>query len=150
MKNYLHIADERMIEVMQDSYLWLWDRTGVYVGTLFFAFCAADLAFYGNLCWFDFAWLTLMGVIAGIRYVAQTKSLRELNDIQRMWRDIWGRFYIVLFTLLFMAGDVVLVNWMHFVSDTCNLGYLLIGCIQIREREPKEFFPSLKPVGAQT
>jgi hypothetical protein len=146
--NSLRALDQRIIDLVQEAYLWLWDRTGAYVATFLFASYVADHFCWGPLGWLDFFFLAFFGWWAGIRYVAQSKDLRRLNDVQRAWRDFSPRLYFTLVMLPFVVGHAAQLEAWKLASDGFMFLWIYLACVQVREREPKEFFPSLKPVGA--
>lgn len=146
--------DAYLIDRTQTAYLWLWDRTGIYVATPMFAACAADHFCYPAQA----GWLRIFGIIVlgwfglwcGVRYLAQaTNDLRRLNAMQRGWAA-WSLrpYFILLIVPVFLFQDIVQLNALHTLGDLFFAAWNYLGCVQVRDREPKEFFPSLKPVGA--
>lgn len=138
--NYIHKLDNWIIEVVQESYLWIWDRTGIYIGTLIFAACVGDRAFWGSVDWLGFIWLGFMGMQAAWRYLAQSKDLRELNDMQRMYCELTLRFVCALLFFFFLAVSVIEGNFRHIISNVFALMWIYLFCVQVRERDPKELF----------
>lgn len=147
---WLRTVDDRLVAAIQESYLWVWDRTGVYVGSLMFAAYCGDHVFYGPLKLFNFFFLGVAGVWCAHRYLVQSKDLRWLNDLQRCWRDFALRRFLMIFSAVVLASDIIQANAWHFASNLMFLIFNYLGCVQIREREPKEFFASIKLAGAQT
>lgn len=140
--------DARLIELTQEAYLWLWDRTGVFVATLFFAAYVGDHALWGSLTWFDFLLLAIFGALSAHRYLAQSTDLRWLNAHQRAWRDLGPRPYFTIIVIVFLAKDLLQLNAWHFASDCMSLLWSYLGCVQVRDREPKDFFAFRKLAGA--
>jgi hypothetical protein len=142
-------ADTFLIEITQEAYLWLWDWTGVYVATLMFAAYVGERFCWGRLGWFDFVLIAFTGTWLGLRYLAQSKDLRSLNAAQRAWRDFTIRPFFSAFVLGALAGDAFQLSAWHVASDAMFLTWNYLGCVQVREREPKEFFArKLARVGA--
>lgn len=140
----LHAIEDAIINHVQEAYLWLWDRTGVYVGTLMFAAYVGDHVCWNPLTWVDFAFIGFAGLWAGIRYVAQSQDLRWFNASQRAWKDFSPRPFFSVLVAAFLLADILQLNAWHLASDTMTMLWNYIGCVQVRDREPKEFFPSLK------
>lgn len=147
---WLVSTDQRLIGWLEDVYLWIWDRTGVYIGSLIFCAYVGDHVCWGPLKSINFFCIACSGAVCGQRYAAQLKDLRLLNDLQRMWRDLaWRRWFsILVFNMLVL--DMITTNVWHFSSDFLMLLWSYLGCVQVREREPKEFVshPKLARAGA--
>lgn len=139
MKRILAV-DTYLIEATQEAYLWLWDWTAVYVATLMFLAYVGDHVCWRALTWLDSAFIAFAGIWIGYRYVAQSKDLRRLNAAQRAWRDFPPRPFFVFIFVGLLAGDILQLNAWHFASDVFMLIWNYLGCVQVREREPKEFF----------
>lgn len=137
--------DAKLIDIVQNAYLWVWDRTGIYVSTLLFILYVGDHFFWAALKWFDFIFLAWAGLWCSYLYVVQSKDLRRLNDDLRQWRDFAVRPYLMILSFSIVMVDVLSLNAWHLASDICWLGWGYLACIQVRDREPKEFFPASIP-----
>lgn len=147
MKTLIAI-DNRLIEITQEVYLWLWDRTGVYVATLMFAAYVGDHVCWGPLHVGNFIFLALAGAWASRVYFVQSKDLRRLNDLQRGWRDFVMRPYLTMFGFAMIVEQVLYLDVWRFASNVLMMVWTYLNCVQVREREPKDFFAIRKPVGA--
>lgn len=147
--NLIAEIDNRVIRMVQEVYLWLLDRTGVYVGTLIFAFGAID-NFCLGLTFFRFVMLALIGVWSAGRYLAQATDLRRLNRFARNFADTWFRVPITVVLAGSLTFEVCQLNWWRVTAHASFFCWLYLACIQVRDREPKDFLPSLKPVGARS
>lgn len=137
---FLHAADTTIIDLVQEVYLWLWDWIGVYVATLMFAAYVSERVCWDRLGWFDFVLIAFTGAWMGLRYLAQSKDLRSLNAAQRAWRDFTIRQFFSVFVFGSLAVDAFQLSAWHVASDAMFLVWTYLGCVQVREREPKEFF----------
>lgn len=144
----LRALDDHLIRLTQEVYLWLWDRTGVYVATLMFAAVVGDHVFWHPLEIFDFIVLAFFGVWAGVRYVAQAKDLRWLNATQRAWADFWLRRPVMVVIAVLLAGDVLKLDAWRAASDVCSFAWNYLACVQVRDREPQDLLSFRKTVGA--
>jgi hypothetical protein len=147
--NLIAEIDSRVISMVQDVYLWLWDRTGVYVGTLIFAFAVLDKVCLARLDFFDFVLVGMMGIWTAGRYLAQANDLRLLNKLARDFSEIWLRIPAIVLIAGVFIYDVLQMNAWRVASHIFFFCWVYLACIQVRDREPKDFLPSLKPVGAR-
>ncbi len=149
MKNYLMLADERAIDTIQETYLWFWDRTGVYVGMLAFTLYVIQLLFFLPLNKIDFVFMGFVGVFSGSRYVAQDKDIRLFNAMQREWRN--ARMRIVVMGVVFLTMTPVGVGYWRFIgAGTFWFAFSYLLCVQVRDRDPKEWFPRFKLARVQS
>lgn len=140
-------GDAWVLSKNQDAYLWLLDRTGVYVGTLLFlcyVYVAVVAVFRQEPIWLWMILLAMAGWVGGVRYLwqdkAQHKRYNSLAMFMEQWR--WRHPFNVIIGTVFV-GEVVTLNPLAASQEIAFLvyGYLLL--IKIRERDKKPFF---KPV----
>lgn len=146
--NKLRALDSAIIELVQEAYLWLWDRTGVYVATLIFTAYAIDQLASTHMRLFNFLTLGIMGACCGVRYVAQGKNLRHFNDMQRQWRHFFARGPVMVAIALFILQEVALLDGWQALGDVAFMSWCYLACVQVRDREPKNFLSFRKPASA--
>lgn len=149
MKKIL-VVDKYLIESMQAAYLWLWDRTGVYVASVLFALIVGHHVCYGPLKPLDFALLAIAGTWAGYLYVAQAKDLRQLNSIQRGWRDSPLRLCSVALSAFMLADAAFTIDAWHCAGSILWLAFNYFACVLVRDRKPKDLFSTRKLANAAT
>lgn len=136
--------DEKFLETTQSAYLWVFDRTGVYVATIGFAIQVTIpfLQSYskGSL---DYAGLFVMVFLAvglGWRYHAQHANQFEIfNALSReMQVTRWRPFMLWMWIALVMA-NLLTMTWAYAFTSALQLFYFCYVCAwQIRKREPPE------------
>ena len=116
-KAYMKL-DERVISLVQESYLWLLDRTGVYVATVAFALYVASV---GGQVITGSAWLTIFLIgITGLflihKYLLQDKGKNDLfNAIALQMANMRVRHaFNVLFIMILIPTDLL-------VREYCRL-----------------------------
>lgn len=146
-KAYLK-GDAWVLSKIQDAYLWLLDRVGVYVGTLMFAtyvYAAAGAVLARNEpLWLWLILLAMTGWVAGIRYLWQDKAEHERYNMMAMFMEQWRwRHIINVFLGMALIIEIITLSPLAASQEIAFLvyGYLLL--IKIRERDKKPFF---KPV----
>lgn len=150
-KAYMRV-DAWVLFKIQDAYLWLLDRTGVYVGTLMFAtyvYVAAGAIFAREESfWLWMVLLAMTGWVAGIRYLWQDRAQHERYNMMAMFMEQWRwRHTFNIFIGMVLIFEIITLNPLAASQEIAFLvyGYLLL--IKIREREKKPFF---KPAGVNT
>lgn len=138
--NKLSELDARVIDRVQNIYLWLWDRTGVFLATPIFILIVAEYLCLWPLKPRHFAFIAIMGAWSTWLYVAQGKSLAALNSISRSWRDFPLRQAFVAMSLALCVADAAKLDAAHVVSGMFHLIFLYAACAQVRDRDPKDFF----------
>lgn len=142
--------DQKLIEYVQAVYLWLFDRTGVYVASIAFAFIALLTAGWLYRDYFP-AWFTLLiFVIISLAlsqpYQLQDKGLFDaFNMISREYQKSFFRRFAVLITGVFFVQSIVFflvtlkTKYLGYVcTDFLLLCWLYLSCVQIRKRNPPE------------
>lgn len=136
--------DEFILKRTQDSYLWLFDRTGVYAGTVAVtAFLAGEM--FDNLDDKAFTGLTMFniglnGANCIFRCVLQNSEKYEIyNAIARSWSSSVMR--IVICVSFLAIAIVETASGQYFSAISCMLNILFFNYAlswQIRKREPPE------------
>lgn len=136
-----------VLSKIQDAYLWLLDRTGVYVGTLMFVcyvWIAAISVYRGESLWIWMLLLAIVGWVAGVRYLWQDKAQHERYNSLAMFMEQWPWnhvFNIFLGSMFF--GFMIMLNPISASQQLAFLLYSYLLMVKIRERDKKPFF---KPV----
>lgn len=133
--------DRRVLDLVQDAYLWLLDWTGVRVGSLCFATWSAQIVLkHEPVDWVDGFFICGWGLLMFWRYAEQGWNTRRYNDAARAWRDSPFR----LMWLAIIAGAalaaVARLDTLLLIGDGWNLVTCYLLAVQVREREPREFF----------
>jgi hypothetical protein len=136
-------ADTYLIETTQEAYLWLWDRTGVYVATLIFSAVVCSHVVHG-LDWGSFIGLAIMGAFSTQRYIAQQKDLRRLNLLALGWRTPWLRLFYLSILFACVVADIAKFRAGELVGDIFFALWNCLACVQVRDRDPKDLFQTRK------
>lgn len=104
-KAYLRL-DAKIISFFQESYLWLLDRTGIYVATLAFMIyasaCAIQVIFLNGPLWLWLPLIALVGLSLSSKYKLQDKGKNELfNFVAMAMEEMWFRhaFNLAVYTI---------------------------------------------------
>lgn len=144
--------DAWLMAQSQRAYLWLLDRTGVYVATVGMLIYALGVSVFmfgqGKVSVVLTVILGLYGVILGFRYWQQdTQKNGEFNEISRNWSEAVVRRILMTMTLVIGAASFQnLFTMFSYICDFVFFGYVLT--IQIRERTPPEKELNLAHQGA--
>lgn len=147
MIGFLKSIDNKIIEAVQGAYLWLFDRTGIYVGTLMFALMTADM-----ICWrypqtfrpIDAVFLVILSTVAAGRYWMQGKGAEHLNALALHARELTIRkIFMALWPALIVMHVHDMQPW-KVVSDLLCIVWQYLMVVLIRDREPKDFFEQRK------
>ena len=144
-KAYLKL-DQKILGVLQDAYLWLLDRTGIYVASTAFLTYAGiavlEVSGHGSL-WVWGPLLALVGLSLGPNYLMQDRAENERFNLIAMlmegtkWRHVWNIFILQVAVFAIITLDV---RFFFVQVGFLIYGYLLL--IKIRDRDKKPF---LKP-----
>lgn len=138
--------DESAKQAAQNSYLWLLDRTGVYVATVQMAMYLLSGALItlknGYMPWWIIIFLGLPGVFMGMKYLLQDKGKNDAINAGAMMYEASGfrQFANFYFTTMILL-DFILRAGLYDVGF--NLILLMIGyveTIKVRDRDKKPFF----------
>lgn len=143
--------DEMAIDLAQDAYLWLFDRTGIYAATMMFSGIVAE-----HLCWpamghlgraLDLVMLAVLGLWCAGRYVAQQYDRRLYNALVEAWRAPMLRVIYLGILIGSLVVDLASPNPLGLLGDVLFVAWNSLACIYIRDREPKDFFEARRPIG---
>lgn len=142
-------ADEAALRAVQDAYLWLLDRTGVYVATVTsISYLTGKMTWIATrnrpLDWVDVIFISLILLFIQTGWSKQhSGKLDEYNAQARVWRETWMRDSF--FLLCPFSTMMTLVTW-NGLASACSIlddasvllvfGYLFT--VQLRKREPPE------------
>lgn len=137
--------DDLLIDATQRAYLWLYDWTGVYVGTVTFVMCVTIVILYEvrgrPVIWVDFLFLGINGIWSCVAYLWQsTDRVDEFNSSADMRRTSIGRVVLNGSITVFLTMAIVDMNLLAVVSEFVwvALSYMIV--VKIRKREPKNFW----------
>lgn len=138
---FLASVDERLILMVQEVYLWLWDRTGVFVGALTAVLALIALALTAS----SILLAVLAGAIFSIHGILlifiQGAGLGRFNAEARRWRYSVLRSLLIAVDLACLLQEAWGGHLPHVISYLLIVtAFLYLPCIQIRDREPPEKF----------
>lgn len=142
-KAYLRF-DKYLLDKIQEGYLYLLDRTGVYVATLLFA----TFSINPGICILRSSSPILNGVFIGIvgvavmgRYTLQDKGKNEIfNALAMMMEVTKTRHAFQIMLGLLVIPDLIRLDALGFVGTFFMLVYAYLWCVKIRERDRKPFW----------
>lgn len=146
----LRELDSQIILKLQEAYLWLYDRSGVYVATcmmvsIFIGIGALTLN-DGKMDFLRIFVVILNLVVVIPNYWMQEKQeFTQFNFIAMMLHQSMFRFGFVYFWCfpMFML-DMLLMKWAWGINQVAVIVFLYLSCIMIREREPKDWITKHK------
>lgn len=142
----LRAIDDKMIDLLQDGYLWLYDRTGIYIATVSVAMVLLGAAI--NSITVPRLALTAVLVATFVpAYIMQDRApLAVQNARARLFRGSpWRLLPLAMFAAL-LATPRSVVDFVD-VALIC-MAACYMPCLQVREREPKSFFERRRLAGA--
>lgn len=146
--------DGWIISALQDTYLWLLDRTGVYVATVSFAtytvVAGLNIAQGAFPTWAWIVLLAFVGLSSGHKYLMQDKGKNESLNFSAMRMEEWRwrhSINIALFCFLIIA--LLALDVVEIIEQ---LGFLLFGycfLIKVRDRDKKPLFKKAPQMAIQ-
>lgn len=142
--------DAWILTKIQVGYLWLLDRTGVYVASLGFSIYAViGLAevLDGGWGWLWCLFIVAVGLSLAPRYLMQDKG--ENNRFNAIAMELTGWRWRHVLTIFLWDITLLALVTLHPWSALANLGFVIYGyllLVLIRDRDKKPFF---KPVEKQ-
>lgn len=132
--------DRFIIHSVQDVYLWIFDRTGLCVGTLALTLPVLAIILGGHgLGWFEMLYLSYMALVSWVLYSDQMNNRIELfNARAERNRMSMGRRVLNIIVVYGIIQDVVRLHPTHLVGWLGWLAFSYVMVIQIRKREPPE------------
>jgi hypothetical protein len=143
IREALRKIDADTIRFIQECYLFLWDRTGIYAATveigIFSVYFALELQRSGmNFILFVGTLFALL--VAGNSFYHQSQgNYKMFNIVSRLWRQSMFRILATFFWVGCLITDFLFQRPFYFVAtDGALLLWVYIMCIQIRKRTPPE------------
>lgn len=143
----LHTIDQKLLAKSQDAYLWLFDRTGIYVATIGVTIQVSvpflNAISTGKLDYFQLAVMAFLCVGQFLRYQLQhNEKFEAFNAMSRILVTHWARKLSNVFWLTNFTAFVI-VTWFNHTAWHIMVVSLLqffffgyVSCWQIRKREP--------------
>lgn len=142
-KAYLK-GDAWVLSKSQDGYLWLLDRTGIYVATIAFFEYAASCALGilgGSGAILFLCVLAVVGLGLAHKYLMQDKGENEkFNLIAMMMESQSWRHWFNIIVLLFAVFEVYEIKPYSVLADLGFIYYGYLFLVKIRDRDKKPFF----------
>lgn len=133
-------VDEWLLSYLGAAYQWVYDRTGIYVGS-----CCVIVVALVMLCWHNF---NLVGILvwtpwffgAARCYMAQSRGTLSYNMFAISWRVARGRLMLAYFGFPAMAAIDVAVSrgLVNLAGDLMWFLAALLPAMLIRDRTPPE------------
>ena len=146
-----HAFDQFLLSKVQDGYLWLLDRTGVYVATLIFGsfLVAGAIGIFQNKS--DPRWTVFLGVcitIIGLSclfpYSLQDKGKNEKFNALALYIEAgYTRHFFVGLQYGFLVSHLIHLDVISIIATVFLIACFILQTVKIRDRDKKPFF---KPV----
>ena len=143
-----HAFDQFLLSKVQDGYLWLLDRTGVYVATLMFAsFCVAPgisiiqqkFILLSGIC------IAIIGLICLFPYHLQDKGKNDAFNASALSIEAGRpRHFFLGLQYWFLVSDVIQFNLIGTIGTVLLIVCLVLQTVKIRDRDKKPFFKPLE------
>jgi len=138
--------DDYLVARLNDLYLWAFDWTGVYVGTLIFLNGLWSITFLiqqGNMWPAAFVMLLLI-IIAGMRYYLQSIGPEVFNKFVLAQPAIptFRAVFVTMAVFFFMVHVTVLkdvTSYLRIMGDISDILFWYALDIKVRDREKKDF-----------
>jgi len=148
-KAYLTL-DQKILALLQESYLWLLDRTGIYVATttfIVYALCVVIEVFYINSLnsWIWFAVLAFVGLGLGHKYVLQDRGENDrINAVAMFMETLKSRYVLDITFWVFFLTDVISLDPGRAITMLGFLTFNYTYVIKVRDRDKKPFFKTVE------
>ncbi len=145
--------DEKMIKLVQDAYLWVFDRTGIYIATVSMIMTVLAYSLItlerDKVDFITLFGLAIIGLHCMFKYKLQhAGSYEAYNANARLWQQSRLRFYLLCFWIGIILSDVFRGSILGFASSVLiTVLFHYVWVCQIRKREPPEKL-ALVPQGA--
>jgi len=146
-----HAFDQFLLSKVQDGYLWLLDRTGVYVATLIFGsfLVAGAIGIFQNKS--DPGWMVFLGVCIAIiglsclfPYSLQDKGKNEKFNALALYIEAgYTRHFFVGLQYGFLVSHLIHLDVISIIATVFLIACFILQTVKIRDRDKKPFF---KPV----
>jgi uncharacterized protein with PQ loop repeat len=134
--------DDKIVGVVNDAYLWVYDWTGVYVATVVFIVDAPEFVHMinsketGAACIFAFFLVTL---VVWLYYGQMSGNYLQFNKSAEWMQRFPLRWFFIGLSLWLMMGHALLYKPFLVVLDVLDLVYWFVICVKIRDRNKKTF-----------
>lgn len=136
--------DDALLIAAQRAYLWLFDWTGVYVGTLLFLLgglaTVMDVLAYGRLRLVGYLLVGTYGLFGWWRINLQSKGDEAYNAVAETETKNPMRWFFLLFFVFFLVQEIAQMKLADAVQTMAFICALYLFTVKIRPRDPKEFF----------
>lgn len=147
--NLILRTDEVALDWIEAGYLWLMDRTGIYVGTLTFVGWTTPVLvaqIYRGTYWLDYVAVLVFALIGVSQYLAQSKRMhKKWNVDAERWRRSSTRAILTLVWVSFLPWDYVRRGIPEVASSLLTLAILYLWGVRLRDPEKPE-----KKISAKT
>lgn len=146
--------DAYLIDKAQSAYLWVFDWTGVYVATLAFLSIATPMVLgmmrriqdgsYSSPAFAGFL-LVLNGLFLMRPYLLQERGEHDIYNMialfaRHHWLPTSLRWFLICLGISGMMHFTLRGQYVRAVAEIGWVTYVLLVCVMIREREPREFW----------
>lgn len=136
---FLAALDERLIALVQEAYLWLWDRTGVFVGTLVATLMLIAAWLTTEILWGGALLAAVFTIYGVVLIFMQGAGLASFNVQARRWRGSILRILLIVYDVASLLGEVYSGHLAHALAGILIIvSVLYLPCVQLRDREPPE------------
>ncbi len=146
-KSYLKL-DNWIISYLQNLYLWLLDRTGVYVATLMFVTYVGGFSpdiIRGEFPWWNLMFIGLAALIIAIPYQEQNNGdIKRYNAFAIKIEGLFLRHAFNSFQIGLAVGSVIAGRYINSAGCLVMLIYQYLWVIKIRDRDKRPFFEKKK------
>ena len=135
--------DTWLLNKAQEWYTWLWNRTGIYIGTIYFSVfvlsCLNDIWLNGPLV-IQICMIFWVGMSGGISYYWQDKKMYEkLNECAMIWEESTVRRWMVNPIIVYlMVSKTFQMAVLGFVCIAFLIPWSYIETVTVADREPPE------------
>jgi hypothetical protein len=146
-------VDAWILKYIQEIYLWLLDRTGVYVATACFSIYAivglSEVA-EGGRAWLWGSMLIFAALSLIPKYLMQDRCENErFNAISMAMAGFPWRHWITIPIGLVAIAEVITLHPLSALSDFGFVLYSYLSIIMIRDRDKKPFFEKKQQLAMQ-
>jgi hypothetical protein len=150
--------DEYLLALCQETYLWVFDRTGIYVATVMFMLyavvAALQLLLNQGSPWVWLPLIVFVGLSASTQYRLQDKGPVPFNAMSLAVRSLPLRFYVNFFMLSLLLAQafslVIRFDLAGFISQVLFVLYGYFQVVLIRDRDKKPFFEKQEQLSTES
>lgn len=151
-KAYLNL-DQKILSLFQEGYLWLLDRTGVYVATvafLIYAVIALMEISNGSSLWIWGPLVAFVGLAQSNAYRMQDRAQNEKFNLIAMMMEVSRlRHYFNLLLIALALSAMLTLDVRFFFSQFGFVAYGYVMLVKIRDRDKKPFFEKAPDLAMQ-